>query len=135
MSANNGVVRIGRKGLKKFAFGDDGAPFEVDVVVAFQTWISVDESFRQDDDEGNRIIPTESVASYHQAAVDFVHALGRTTNPQLNITTAEALDFIARLREQYDELAIFFRPRLREEPGLSDTSTGTSVRFLEEAGS
>ena len=42
MSANNGIIRIGRKGIAKFAFGSDGEPFEVDVVVAFQRWIEIE---------------------------------------------------------------------------------------------
>jgi hypothetical protein len=129
VSQNNGVIRIGRKGTKKFAFGEDGAPFEVDVVVAFQQWVTTDESFRpmDQDEDGNRPIPTEDIPKFHQAAVDFVKSLSN-----VEVTTAEALDFIARLREQYDELAIFFRPKLRDEPASPATS-GVELRFSAEA--
>ncbi len=132
MSANNGVIRIGRKGLKKFAFGDDGLPFEVDVVVAFQEWVSIDESFRptEVDADGDRLIPTDQMTAYHAAAVDFAHGLSGPE--QGSITTAEALDFIARLREQYDELAVFFRPKLQEERASPDTSEA-ELRFSVEA--
>lgn len=140
MSANNGVIRIGRKGLKKFAFGEDGAPFEVDVVVAFQEWISIDDTFRpiEVDDDGNRPIPVDQMPAYHQAAVEFVQGLaangtrGGVSPADTNrLTVAEALDFIARLREQYDELAVFFRPKLREEPDSLDTSEA-ELRFSVE---
>lgn len=136
MSANNGVIRIGRKGLKKFAFGD-GPVFEVDVVVEFQKWISIDDSFRPETEnaDGNRPVAVSDMAEYHRAAVQFVcelafdkDVIGRTKNL---ITTAEALDFIARLREQYDELALFFRPNLRKEQNLP-ASSGVELRFSEE---
>lgn len=140
MSANNGVIRIGRKGIVKFAFGDDGPPFEVDVVVAFQTWIGIDETFRpsEEDSEGARGIPTSDMPAYHQAAVDFVQGLSggpnqsRPSSVPSGITTAEALDFIARLREQYDELAAFFRPRSREKRESPATSEA-ELHFSEEA--
>lgn len=136
MSASNGVIRIGRKGLKKFAFGD-GPVFEVDVVIAFQRWIAIDDSFRPEteDAEGNRPIAVSDMAAYHQAAVEFVSTLNQDprTPPKapLEVTTAEALDFIARLREQYDELAVFFRPNLQKERD-SPVTSGAELRFSEE---
>lgn len=127
MSANNGVIRVGRKGIKKFAFGD-GDPFDVDIVVAFQEWIETDEKFREDTDD--RSIPLPLMAEYHRAAVEFVTKLSQGTVE--SVTTAEALDFLARLREQYSELAAFFRPKLREEEESPDTSE-VELRFSTEA--
>jgi hypothetical protein len=149
MSTSNGVIRIGRKGLKQFAFGEDGAPFTVDVVSAFQDWIGIDEGFRtedatNDDGEPVKVIPTAAMPQYHQAAVDFVKGLatplvgrgmdekGGLLLPQPpNISKAEALDFLARLREQYDELAVFFRPKRREREESPGTS-GAELRFSVE---
>lgn len=132
--SKNGVIRIGRKGISKFAFGEDGQPFEVDVVVAFQEWIGIDEQFRERGED--RVLATVDMPAYHQAAVEFVMSLSggsvESSPPHSNITTAEALDFIARLREQYDELAAFFRPRSRDEPNSPDTS-GVELRFSAEA--
>jgi len=129
MSANNGVIRIGRKGLKKFAFGEDGPVFEVDVVVAFQRWIDIDDKFRLEDaGDNDRSIPNADMPLYHQAAVSFVKELGGG-----DVTTAEALDFLARLREQYDELADFFQPKSREERASPGTSVeGSGLRFSVE---
>jgi hypothetical protein len=127
MSANNGVIRVGRKGKKKFAFGEDGAPFEVDVVVAFQQWISIDEEFRIKGDD--RTIPLTEMHEYHQAAVEFVKTLA--TDPPADLTVAEALDFIARLREQYDEVSNFFRPKLQDERE-SPVTSGAETRFSVE---
>lgn len=131
MSENNGVIRIGRKGLKKFAFGD-GEPFEVDVVSALQAWVAIDESFRPEteDENGNRPVATSDMLAYNQAAVSFCKELaGEADGPT---SKAEALDFIARLREQYDELAHFFRPNLQKERD-SPVSSGAELRFSEEA--
>ncbi len=133
MSASNGVIRIGRKGIKKFAFGEDGAPFEVDVVAAFQRWCCIDDTFR--DDENDRKIPVERMPEYHQAAVGFVAELQLANIPagyeeSSPVSIAEALDFIARLREQYDELADFFLPRKRvedESPATSEVGLRFSV--------
>ena len=132
MSANNGVIRIGRKGLKKFAFGEDGEPFEVDVVAAFQEWINIDESFRLEEGEGIKsedvgTIPTEDMSKFHAAAVAYVKSLSNYDT----LTTSEALDFLARLREQYNELTVFFRPKSREERVSPDTSE-VELRFSEE---
>jgi hypothetical protein len=140
VSASNGVIRIGRKGIKKFAFGD-GEPFDVDVVVAFQGWIGIDERFRISETDSDLVTPddvgtisTADMPAYHLAALEFVRRLA--TNPNGSdtctaITVAEALDFLARLREQYDELADFFRPKLREKRDSQDTS-GVELRFSEE---
>lgn len=139
-SNGDGVIRVGRKGLKKFAFGDEGVPFQVDVVVAFQEWIGIDDGFRptETNSDGNRLIPADQMPEYHEAAVNFVERLanakwvdGGDTPPLITLTVAEALDFIARLREQYDELAVFFRPKLREEPDSQDTSEA-ELRFSVE---
>lgn len=130
------VVRIERKGRKKFAFGAEGAPFEVDVVVAFYDWVDADNKFRGED----RTIPDDQSKAYNEAAVAFVQGLmmlpdksGDALKDRPDITTAEALDFIARLREQYEACADFFRPKLGGERDSPDTSQGTELRFMEEA--
>ena len=134
MSANNGVIRIGRKGIKKFAFGEDGAPFDVDVVVAWQQWIATDEGFRLQAGEGVApddvdTIPTTDMRTYHQAAFDFAtQCAGESDGPT---SKGEALDFIARLREQYNELAVFFRPKLPTAPASPDSSE-VELRFSAE---
>lgn len=141
MSASNGVVRIGRKGKKKFAFGEEGAPFEVDVVVAFQGWVIIDEGFRpaEENADGGRPIPAAEMPAYQQAAVAFVEGLNldpATGEPRASLTVAEALDFLARLREEYEALATFFRPNLRRERDSPATSEGRSaLRFSEEPAS
>lgn len=132
MSASNGVIRIGRKGIVKFAFGDDGKPFDVDIVIAYQEWYALDEQFRIEDGmphEGE--VPPERLVEYHQAAIQFAQKMSGniTIDPQTGveipsatISGAEAMHFIAQIREQYSEMVHFFRPRLRGEQGSPATS-------------
>jgi hypothetical protein len=139
VSSNNGVIRIGRKGRKKFAIGDEDDArklpvFEVDVVTAFQKWIVVDEEFRptEEDADGNRYVPTADKEAYNLAAVALVEALGGDEYVG-KVTTSEAFDLIARLREAYDDVAVFFLARSREERALPATSAvGSELRFSAE---
>ncbi len=143
MSASNGVVRISRKGKKKFAFGEEGSPgsepFEVDVVNTFHDWLAIDEEFRsqyEEDANGARPIPQSEMHKFHQAVVDFVENLRGKSTEREPVTTAEASDFLARLRECYDELVVFMRPKLREKQDSPVTSEATSeLQFSEEADS
>ena len=128
MSQNNGVIRVGRKGTKKFAFGEDGEPFEVDVVSAFQKWTELDDSYREKSDD--RSILMSDMQSYYNAAKNFVYMLSGDTIG--TITIAEALEFLAKLKDEYSALTDFFRPRSRDEPDLPDSS-GAELRFSEEA--
>lgn len=127
--SNNGVIRVGRKGLKKFAFGEDGIPFEVDVVVAFQGWLCIDDEFREREGCVDRMIKTCDMPQFHQAAVEYVGQLSNT--PPSNLTVAEALEFMALLREEYDKLVTFFRPKSQDAPDSPDTSEG-GLQFSEE---
>lgn len=129
MSGDNGVIRIGRKGRRKFAFGEDGQPFEVDVVVALQEWICIDEQFRQND---ARDIALADMVEYHHSAVVFAERCANShLDEKTNVTTSEALDFIARLRECYDEVVVFFQPKSREKRDSPDSS-GAELQFSEE---
>lgn len=133
----NGVIRINRKGIKKFAFGD-GEPFDVDIVIVQQQWLVIDESFRPPEinDDGttneNRAVPNDQSAAYYEAARDFVSKLASVNNKGeiTRVTIAEALEFLARLREQWSDLVSFFRPRSRDERESPDTSTSPSVEIL-----
>ncbi len=108
--------------------------------MAFQQWICIDDEFRERYED--RTIPTAEMPIYHQAAVDFVCQLsGASANPEIGvITTAEALDFLARLSEQYDEVAVFFstkearRCRLARffGGGVALLGGGTLTRFDED---
>lgn len=141
MSQNNGIIRIGKKGLKKFAFGDEdapnGPPFEVDVVITFERWLVIDDQFRpiERDEKGERNIPRAEMPAYTNASAVFVEELrgdiAKSQEGYQPVTTAEAMDFMARLREEYDALLVFFQPKLRQEPESQGTSE-VEMRFSVE---
>lgn len=136
MSQTNGVIRVGRKGRRKFAIGDETDErklpvFEIDVVSAFQRWLTIDDEFREGSEE--RTIPLARVPEWHDAARNFVAECGGCETGD-QITVAEALDFLARLREEYDGLADFFRPKSREKQE-SPASSEPGLVFSEEPAS
>lgn len=135
MSEGNGtgIIRIGRKGLRKFAFGEDGAPFEVDVVVAYQRWMEIDDEFRPPlpDEEGNRLVPVADMGRYNAAAAAFATELAHDPKKPNVLTVTEAREFIELLRQEYNRMADFFRPKLRAAPASPATS-GAALRFSEE---
>lgn len=147
MSPSNGLVRIERKGRKKFAFGEEGTPgsepFVVDVVNVFHDWLATVDTFRQEEENeaGERPIPPENREAYHAAAVEFVEKLRWSDSEKPlpdgyeKVSTGEAMDFTARLREAYDDLVVFTQPKSREERNSPATSGGSSeLRFSVEPG-
>ena len=137
MSQKKGVIRIGNKGLAEFAIGEEGKPgsepFTVDVVNAFEEWLVIDDNFRpvEADSEGNRNIPRSEMPDYHAAEVAHVEKLRGARQGADPITTAEALDFMARLREEYDALLHFFVAKSSKEPDSPATSAAV-LQFSEE---
>ena len=105
MDNRNGVIRVGRKGMKKFAFGEDGEPFNVDVVVAFQEWVGIDTIFRDRSEDQSILI--EDMPQYHAKAVEFVVKLSGNT---IEITTAEALDLSLGFVSNMTRWRFFFDP-------------------------
>ncbi len=136
--ADNGVIRIGRKGRKKFAFGEDGQAFEVNVVSAMQEWIILDGQFRDErmscaasTDEA-RTLKDIDIPEYHKLALSFSKKCAAVGGVEvIDICEAEALDFLARLRECYDEMVDFFHPKSREKRGSPDSSE-PALQFSEE---
>lgn len=144
MSTANGapIIRIGKKGRKTFAFGEEdspkGHPFTIDVVAIWQQWCDVHRSFQNE--EGT--IPRDKAMETNFALMQFVAALSGARLPQgipgapeqpsppsaeEELTLAEALDFMARIQEEVDALEDFFVPKLREKP--SSPPKSATVNF------
>jgi hypothetical protein len=103
------VIRIGRRGMRKFALGD-GEPVELDVVATHVRWVDVDRQYRDGD---GKVIP-EKVLELNAIAVDFVAALFGLPPEQIDL--ACALEFLARLTEVSEELQDFFVVKSRGKP-------------------
>lgn len=128
MSQTNGVVRIGRKGMVKFAIGEDGPPFDLDVVRVFDEWAQIDQSYRDE----NGVIAKDQIIAWSGARGSFVQKLLNDVYTMYvgvaapTLTGAEVGDFMARLTEEVDKLRSFFEPRLQNKPTSPE---GTEIRF------
>ncbi len=117
------VIRIGRKGRRLFAFGEEGKPFEVDVVALHSEWVNVDRTFR--DDKGD--VPPERLLEMNRTALEFVVAVGQQVGVDLaDISLAEALEFIKEITEEVHRLRGFFVPKFSEGPSSAES---TQVNF------
>lgn len=126
MSESNGackVIRVDRKGLRTFAFGE-GAEFTIDVIVTYNRYLDMRRLFA--DADGN--VPVERHAELARSTWDFVRqiACDASGNPQYfgskpaeELTMAEALEFITHLTREVIELQHFFEvstPRKQSSP-------------------
>ncbi len=117
------VIRIGRKGRKLFAFGEEGKPFEVDVVALHSEWVNVDRTFR--DEKGD--VPSDRLLEMNKTALEFVMAVGRQVDVDLSdISLAEALEFIKEITEEVHKLKDFFVPKFSDAPSSPES---TELRF------
>lgn len=130
MSEKNGectVIRVGRKGLRTFAFGD-GAEFTIDVVVTYNRYLDMRRLFAGDDDR----IPPERQAELSRSAWDFVGQVARDSsgNPQYfgsdDLTMAEAMEFIKYLTQEVIGLQSFFEVKSAEKQSSPES---TELRF------
>ncbi len=112
MSESNGdeVIRIEKKGVKKFAFGS-GPVFAVDVLRCWDCWSGIDDEFR--DATGN--VPKEKLAAWRKAQLSFARDWVRATMdpPEAEKIVAEiddgqALAFVNRLGNCIKGLKDFF---------------------------
>lgn len=129
MSANNGeklnIIRIKRKGLRHFEFGDPAedppekcsGPFQIDVV-AEQNQLS--ELFSASQTDAGKL----SVPEWNRIQWKWVQDLvQREVGRAVVLTQAEALEFIKVLNEETEKLADFFSPKRATAPSSPDSST------------
>lgn len=118
-----GILKIGRKGRRKVQFGEDGTPFEIDVIHVMNLWSAVDLSFRDEKFE----IAREKYVDLQMAAWAFVANLGQPEGvPPRDISLAEALEFLNVMRQESEKLKSFFASRSEGGPSSPEPTT---VRF------
>ena len=123
--SQNGVVRITKRGVVKFAFGETGKEFEVDVVQVYDEFVEMEWGFC---DENNKI-PKEKHPEYRKARVDFTQAIvndayGNETAPI--ITRGESDEFISRILEEVAKLRPFSKESSEEK---QSSPSSTEIRF------
>ena len=128
--STNGVLRIGRKGKKTFAFGEEGEsgcePFEVDVVAVYNQWAGIVSDYPVKEDGS---IGWKELEARNRATVEFVRELTKTPSSPDGIehlTLAEVLEFIKMIGEEKEKLASFFAPKSVAGPSSQES---TELRF------
>ncbi len=141
MSSSNGppIIRIGSKGRRTFAFGEEnapkGKPFTIDVVAIWQQWCDVHRSFQGEDGK----IPRDKAMETNIALMKFCADLSGARLPgnlgpltegapagEEELTLAEALHFMTAVQEEVDALEDFFKVKSREKPSSPPSSTRVS---------
>ena len=118
------IIKIGRKGKRTFVLGEDGKPFTIDVVAVYYDYLDLDKNFR--DDKG--VVPDDRIGPLNKAAWDYVKDVAGTGGGDASdCTLAEALEFLATLRKEYDKLKSFFEIDSPEES--SSPTPSETLRF------
>jgi hypothetical protein len=117
MSQENGVpiIRLGRKGVRKFQFDEDTPIVELDVIHCWNQWLQIERSFR--DEKGD--VPPEKNPEVNMALNDFACAMLQVQA----MSDANALEFQAILGREVDKLLPFFDVKSSEEPSSQPNST------------
>ena len=108
------ILRIGRRGKVKFAFGEEGEPgseaFFVDIVKVLDAWIDVDWQLR--DAEGK--LPADKNEEYGQNKHEFAqrivteaYAAQHAGKVPPELTRAEASEFLAYVSQEASKLRGF----------------------------
>jgi len=127
-SSTNGVIRIARKGIVKFAFGEDGDEFPVDVRLVYDAWREVDWQLRNEKGE----LPSDKWVEHGQNRVAFVQNVVNNAYALLTskdgvdreipqVSGAEAIAFIDFVYEEVEKVHNFFSPK-KDEPSSSPAS-------------
>lgn len=119
----DGVIRVERRGLRKFALGDM-PPKEIDVTHAYSEWCRVDRQYRGADGR----VPPEKAAELNEMAIKFARDMLLDAGSQADVNLTEALTFLRLLTEEAEKLSGFFAPPTSGGP----SSPGrTAVTFSE----
>lgn len=116
--AENGIIKIGKKGVLTFQIGD-GPEFSVDVVARSNEWSDIYREFLGPD--GN--IDPARAKEQCLAAMEFVEDISGAK--QGTYSMAEILEFMNVLQEKKNELSFFFKPKSLGEPSSPKPSEGS----------
>ena len=123
----NGVIKLNRRGLAKFQFGDDEPIFEVDVIAVYDSWYEIEWQLR----DADGVLPVAKWNEHGQNRLNFVQAVvndayGPTGKGAPTLTRGEAESFIAAITEEAAKLRNFTKPKTEEKPSSPES---TEIRF------
>ena len=127
-ATDNGVHRMARKGIGKFAIGDD-EPITLDIIQVHDEYWQADASMRNDKDE----IPKDQQVGYNEMKRAFFQNITAQrygeqypNKPVPTLTHAEAHHFLRWLQEEAKALLIFTVP---VSPEAQSSAPNTTLRF------
>lgn len=117
MSQENGstIIKLGRKGVRKFQFDEDTPIVELDVIHCWNQWLTVERSFRNEKGE----VPPEKNPEVNMALNQFSCQMLQVQE----MSDANALEFQAVLGKEVDKLLPFFDASSEDEPSSPPNST------------
>lgn len=125
MSANNGVIKITRRSLMKFQFGDDQPVLEFDVIAVADQWHEVNFALRVLEND-MWVLPPNKTEEYAVNRLNFVQALVDTTDGTATLTRIEAEEFIRRVYEEAEKLRNFTSPKTAETSSVLESTERVS---------
>lgn len=114
----NGVIRIGRRSLRKFQFEDAGPVVEFDVIEVSDQWHEVNFALRVKEGD-DLVLPPEKFNEFKVNQLNFVQSLVNDAYEKLGaqapqLTRGEAEEFIRQVQEATVQLRNFTSPRTDE---------------------
>jgi hypothetical protein len=139
MSATNGdgIIKVGRRGIRKFEFGDEAGSvtIELDVIGVWDEWVEIDHSFR---DEKGVILKDRLVERNTRCRTwvqGMIEAAGGVTNAEdashvaQHLSLTDALTFMKLLCEEVEKLKVFFERSTGEKPSSGVSSGDARVTY------
>jgi hypothetical protein len=129
---NGTIFKLGRKGMKQFQL-DDGCPVvSLDVVDVEREWSLIVAPIYANRADKDAPFNAEESSAYYGLAIQFATAKlfppgHPQPNPPLNIT--ESLEFIDKIKQQSEEMAVFF---VRRKAGDDSSSPGNMPDSVDE---
>lgn len=120
MSSENGngedIIKIGRKGLKKFQYAEDTPVVTLDVIHVYNQWLALERVFRNE----QGVVPPEKNPEVNAALNEFSCNMLQAKD---GMSDADALHFQAVLFKEVDKLTAFFDVKSADEPSSPPSST------------
>lgn len=126
MSSMNGVIKITKRSLMKFQFGDDGAIIILDVVEVSDQWHEINFALRilQND---MWILPIDKINEFAVNRLNFVQSIvndAYTDGAAPILSRIEAEEFIKLVQKAADDLRNFISSKDDETSSVLESTDG-----------
>lgn len=131
MSANNGVIRIIKRSLRKFQFGEEEPVVTLDVIEVSDQWHEINFALRVLEGD-SYVLPSNKVNEFAVNRLNFVQGLVAAAYPEGSslptLSRIEAEEFILQVQKEAGVLRNFTSVK-SEETSSAPESTATAENF------